>query len=212
VSAEQLGDFDCRDPICLYKNVLTDTILVEAILALSEGWVAQPTMLFGKAGHQNRRTAKYGDKGVAHCYSGDNAPVAPWPLVLLKVLARLGHHGLLPDNCNLVVCNRYDNTDTTNHSIPWHADDEPDLDETKEIATLSIGTSMAFLVRDKVEPKTKRMDMQLPEGSVLLMLPGFQERFQHSVPGRKYYREASGARGTRVLGPRVSLTFRSVIQ
>lgn len=190
----------------LYPNVFNDPALAAAIFEISETWTAKKTKMFGREGTQNRRTGKYGDAGITHSYTGDPSPVEAWPPAFLRVLTLLDGQGLLPDGCNLCVCNRYENTAAAVSSIPWHADNEADLDETKEIATVSLGTEMEFLVRDKTS-KTKLVDHRLPAGSVLVMLAGFQEQHEHCVPPRMYYKSN---RTEPVVGTRLSLTFRTV--
>ena len=190
-------------------DIVRDARLIQTIVDISDAWTAKTMAMFGSECKQNRRTCKYGDAGIAHCYSGDTTPVRPWPPAFLPLLALLREQGLLPDGCNLCICNRYDNTATEVGSIGWHADDEPDLDQTKEITTVSLGTEMEFLVRDKTGKKTKRLDHRVAAGSVLVMLPGFQDLYEHCVPARKYYKNRAFAK-ERVLGTRISLTFRTV--
>lgn len=101
---------------------------------------------------------------------------------------------------NSVLLNRYANEQD---SVSWHSDDEPEMDSKHPIASLSLGASRTFLVRP-IGPITKqgaeRKGMQtyiLSSGSLLLMPPGFQQRYEHCVPKSKT-----------PCGPRVNLTFR----
>lgn len=94
---------------------------------------------------------------------------------------------------NSVLLNRYANA---RDSVSWHSDDEPEMDSTHPIASLSLGASREFLIRSTADRKALRTYTLTP-GSLLLMPPGFQERYQHCVPKSKA-----------PCGPRINLTFR----
>ena len=51
----------------------------------------------------------------------------------------------LKTNFNSVLVNKYHNK---NASLNWHKDDEPEVDQTEAIATLSIGAERKFLIAD----------------------------------------------------------------
>lgn len=94
---------------------------------------------------------------------------------------------------NSVLLNRYaDEQD----SVSWHSDDEPEMDSEHPIASLSLGASRAFVIRPLSSKKSVQMYI-LSSGSLLVMPPGFQQRYRHCVPKSKT-----------PCGPRVNLTFR----
>jgi alkylated DNA repair dioxygenase AlkB len=104
---------------------------------------------------------------------------------------------------NSVLLNRYANAQD---SVSWHSDDEPEMDSKHPIASLSLGAARAFLVRpigpigpitNQAADKKAVETRVLTSGSLLLMPPGFQQRYQHCVPKSKT-----------PCGPRVNLTFR----
>jgi alkylated DNA repair dioxygenase AlkB len=94
---------------------------------------------------------------------------------------------------NSVLLNRYANEQD---SVSWHSDDEPEMDSDHPIASLSLGAAREFLVR----PVTSRKEVQsyvLTSESLLVMPPGFQQRYQHCVP-----------KSRTPCASRVNLTFR----
>lgn len=83
--------------------------------------------------------------------------------------------------------------------LGWHADDSPEMDTTHPIAVISFGAEREIWVKEKgfsgnIPDHDK---YNLPNGSLFTMLPGMQETHLHKIP-----------KGDRVLGGRISLTFR----
>ena len=78
----------------------------------------------------------------------------------------------------------------------WHADDEPEIDQQQPIASLSLGASRDFQLKERSERKRK-VSLSLGDGDLLVMHPGCQQRWIHAVPVRR-----------RLLNARINLTFR----
>jgi alkylated DNA repair dioxygenase AlkB len=109
-------------------------------------------------------------------------------------------------NYNSVLLNRYANAQD---SVSWHSDDEPEMDSKHPIGSLSLGAARAFLIKpikpigpigpitNQAADKKAVQTFVLTSGSLLVMPPGFQQRYQHCVPKSKT-----------PCGPRVNLTFR----
>jgi len=93
---------------------------------------------------------------------------------------------------NSALLNRYLNEQD---SVSWHSDDEPEMDHAHPIASLSLGASRIFRVR-AIRSKEARSYL-LTSGSLLVMPPGFQQKYQHCVPKSKT-----------PCGTRINLTFR----
>ena len=93
---------------------------------------------------------------------------------------------------NSVLLNRYLNEDD---SVSWHSDDEPEMDSTHPIASLSLGAPRVFRVR--LIGSKDAQSYLLTSGSLLVMQGGFQQKYQHCVPKSKS-----------PCGMRVNLTFR----
>ena len=83
-------------------------------------------------------------------------------------------------------------------NMGWHSDNEPELCPKPLIASLSLGATRRFLVRPKRKARgTESLKLDLDHGSLLVMMGGFQQNWQHRVsPTRKD------------VGGRVNLTFR----
>jgi alkylated DNA repair dioxygenase AlkB len=127
----------------------------------------------------------------AYKFSGRTLVPASWTpeieAVRDKISARFG------GDYNSALLNRYANEQD---SVSWHSDDEAEMDSDHPIASLSVGAAREFLVR----PVTSKKEIQsyvLTSGSLLVMPPGFQQRYQHCVP-----------KSRTPCASRVNLTFR----
>lgn len=58
-------------------------------------------------------------------------------------------------------------------NVGWHSDDFPQIDIKTCIASLSLGSTRKFKLQHKEDGET--VDSQLESGSLLIMLPGYQE-------------------------------------
>jgi alkylated DNA repair dioxygenase AlkB len=108
-----------------------------------------------------------------------------------KIQARFG------GDYNSVLLNRYVNDQD---SVAWHSDDEPEMDSNHPIASISFGASRVFLVRPIAKKTANKKAVQtyvLTSESLLLMPPGFQQRYEHCVP-----------KSQTPCGSRINLTFR----
>jgi len=81
----------------------------------------------------------------------------------------------------------------------WHSDDEPELGARPLIASLSLGATRRFALRHRRDP-SRRLVLELPAGSLLLMRGQTQARWRHALP-----------RTARPVGPRINLTFRRIV-
>jgi alkylated DNA repair dioxygenase AlkB len=111
------------------------------------------------------------------------------------------------------VCflNRYLNQ--SDH-LGWHADDSPEMDDARPIASVSLGVSREIWFRRKPDmtadlarieagdttPPGQITKFLLEHGSLCLMAPGMQDAWQHRVPKASFQ-----------CGERISLTFRGYV-
>ena len=91
---------------------------------------------------------------------------------------------------NSVLINRY----KKGGKIPFHSDDEKCLRDSPTIASISFGKTSNMVIKSK--DSNKEIEVELKEGSLLIMLGAFNKEFLHSVP--------------KILGLRFNLTFRYV--
>jgi len=135
----------------------------------------------------------------AYKFSGRTLEPALWTseieAIRNKIQAQYG------GDYNSVLLNRYADAQD---SVAWHSDDEPEMDSTHPIASLSLGAPRALLVRpitnkmaNKMANKNALQTYLLTSGSLLLMPAGFQQKYQHCIP-----------KSQTPCGVRVNLTFR----
>lgn len=124
-------------------------------------------------------------------FSGRTLVPAPWKPEIEVVRDKIAAH--YSGDYNSVLLNRYANEQD---SVSWHSDDEPEMDSDHPIASLSLGAAREFLVRPITSKKTVQSYV-LTSGSLLVMPPGFQQRYQHCIP-----------KAETPSSPRVNLTFR----
>ena len=129
-----------------------------------------------------------------YTYGGQTQQPVPWPLLLHDIcddVERLIPREVYFDSC---FANLYmDGQDT----IGWHADDDNWIGPW--IASASFGTARRFVMRRKDDRKFKH-EYELGQGDVLVMPPGTQQAWEHTVPRQK-----------RVTGARINLTFRQTV-
>ena len=153
-------------------------------------WEQSKIQMFGKRIPIPRLNAWYGDSG--YTYSGTSFAANDWTSELLTLKQEIETASQLTLNSALI--NHYrDGCD----NMGWHSDDEKSLGSQPQIASLSLGASRRFLLRDKNTKKEKR-ELLLDHGSLLLMLGDVQLNWQHSLP-----------KSTKVHNPRINLTFRN---
>ncbi len=153
-------------------------------------WSQHRIRLFGRWVDSPRLSCWMGD--VAYRYSGVTFEPLPWTATMCelrqRVELRTGHA------VNSVLANLYrDGRD----SMGWHSDNEPELGHEPLIASLSLGAARRFLLRRRA--RSKRIAVDLPSGSLLLMSGTSQRDWQHALPKTR-----------RAVGERINLTFRQV--
>jgi alkylated DNA repair dioxygenase AlkB len=152
----------------------------------------QEVMRFGrKEVLQPRLTAWYGDDGKSYVYSSIRNHPLPWTPLLLALEAKA--EGFAESAFNSVLLNYYrDGGD----SVGWHADNEPELGRRSVIASLSLGATRTFELRQRTTGKVTKLP--LTSGSILVMRGTTQHHWVHRVP------KEPGSAG------RINLTFRFI--
>ncbi len=162
-------------------------------------WQVHRIRMFGRLVDSPRLSCWIGDPQAAYVYSGTRFAPQPWPQALVPLRERLAPllqavAGAPPPNS--VLANLYrDGKD----SMGWHSDDEPELGPRPAIASISLGAPRRFLLRHRGRPEL-RWDAALTHGSLLLMAGETQRHYRHAVP-----------KTARVVGPRINLTFRTIL-
>ena len=153
-------------------------------------WEQSDITIFGRQVAIPRLNAWYGD--YQYTYSGSTFP----PRALLPALASLKEKIETQYNIRLnsVLANLYrDGRD----GMGWHSDNEKSLGDKPQIASVSLGEQRRFLIREKAD-KSKKTELILKHGSLLLMRGDCQVNWEHSVP-----------KTSKPKNLRVNLTFRN---
>lgn len=154
----------------------------------------RPIRIMGRTVMQPRLSAWVGDPGAAYTYSGVLNEPAPWPPRLAALRTQVAERAGEPFNS--VLCNLYrDGTD----SMGFHADAERELGPEPVIASLSLGATRRFQLRHR-RAAGDRLDLELRDGSLLIMRGALQQHYRHAVPKQRAITE-----------PRINLTFRRIL-
>lgn len=157
-------------------------------------WRQEAITLWGRRHPLPRLTCWMADPGCSYRYSGLLQVPEPWQPQLIRLRRRVEAEA----GCrfNALLLNLYrDGHDR----MGWHADDEPELDPTAPIASLSLGASRCFQLRSRqpVGGRRQTVGLDLGDGDLLVMDPPTQQHWLHQLPARRRLRE-----------PRLNLTFR----
>jgi len=163
-------------------------------------WASPTLRLYGRQHTIPRSQCWMGDSNARYRYSGRTLQPQPWhPLVedlRNRVCQILRKNDLPCADFNSVLLNRYANGE---QRMGWHSDDEPELGEAPIVASVSLGSERPLRFREKTDTPRRAFNVWLPHGSLLLMGPGAQTRWQHALAPRV------------IEGARINLTFRRII-
>jgi len=156
-------------------------------------WQQRTVTMYGKEILTPRLTAWYGDNNKTYSFSGTKFDPITWTNELKELKQKIETLTNLPFNS--VLLNYYRDG---NDSVAWHSDDETELGENPNIASLSIGQSRIFEFRHKKDYH-KKYALALEDGALLIMKGDLQHHWEHRIPKSKVFEL-----------PRINLTFRSV--
>lgn len=131
------------------------------------------------------------------CWYGETDKIAgtlPWTPELQAIREMV--EPLAGIKFNSVLLNYYRDG---NDSVAWHSDKESIMGSQPVIASVSFGEVRTIDIRSKAD-HSEKYSVRLEHGSFLLMKSGLQEQWEHRI-----------AKSTRLMKPRVNLTFRLVI-
>src|SRR6266511_4315247 len=140
-----------------------------------------------------RLTAWYGDPEKAYNYSHIHNRPRLWTELLRTIKTRV--EAVSGAEYNSVLLNLYR---SGRDSVSWHRDDEPELGDDPIIASLSFGAARVFQMR-RLGRSTQQIDLQLTDGSLIVMGRGTQRFWEHRIPKTQEVVEA-----------RINLTFRYI--
>lgn len=181
--------------VSIYHNWLDKSTADAFYLALKNEviWKEDYVTLFGKRHLAPRLIAWQNDKNKPYAYSGVEHESTNFTKTVHKI--KMGVEKKLQQSFNSVLINFYRNgTD----SMGWHADNEKILGQNPTIASVSLGELRNFKLK---HIKTgEKINIQLPNGSLLVMKGETQHFWKHSIPKTK-----------KEIGGRINLTFRTLI-
>ena len=157
-------------------------------------WETHRIRLFGREVDSPRLSCWIGDEDAAYTYSGTRFQPHPWPAALLSVRQRLTDE--LGCVFNSVLANRYREG---RDCMGWHSDNESALGPQPLIASLSLGATRRFVLKHR-EESSRKLELELPHGSLLVMGGDTQRNYKHALP-----------RTARPVGERINLTFRNIV-
>jgi alkylated DNA repair dioxygenase AlkB len=158
-------------------------------------WSQPELLLYGRRVKTPRLVAWYGDPEATYRYSGLlNIPV-PFTEQLESLKRRVEQK--TETHFNSVLLNWYR---TGTDSMAWHSDDEKELGLRPTIASLTLGGTRTFSLRQKALHAHKR-EMKLGHGSLLVMSGDTQATHEHQVK-----------KEPKVTAERINLTFRWVFK
>ena len=157
-------------------------------------WEHERLFIFGKENTLKRKVAWYGDPESVYSYSKKIMKPHPWIFFLTDIRKKIQNK--LNKNFNSVLLNYYPDGGS---GMGWHSDNEKELGLEPVIASISFGADRDFLFRNKVD-KNKTINLKLENGSLLIMNPGCQDNWAHSLPKRR-----------KIKSPRINLTFRYIM-
>jgi alkylated DNA repair dioxygenase AlkB len=175
--------FSLEESKLLYQN-LTEKIK----------WQQDFIKIYGKTIPLPRLTAWYGETDKNYSYSGILMKPHKWNSDLLLIKEKV--ETIAKVNFNGLLLNFYRNGVD---SMGWHADNEPELGINPVIASVSFGETRLFQFKHQ-ENSNLKSQIALENGSLLLMQGITQHKWLHQIP-----------KTTKILKPRINLTFRVII-
>jgi alkylated DNA repair dioxygenase AlkB len=157
-------------------------------------WKNDEAVIFGRHIITKRKAAWYGDEGYAYTYSNTTKQALPWTDELLQLKQKI--EKISGENFNSCLLNLYHSGE---EGMAYHSDDEKTLGKDSAIASLSFGAERKFLFKHKQTKETT--SVVLESGSLLIMKGATQTNWLHRLPPTK-----------KVSGPRVNLTFRTIVR
>ena len=155
-------------------------------------WKNDEAYIFGRHFITKRKVAWYGDRDFLYTYSNATKQALPWTPELMDLKQTI--EPLSGASYNSCLLNLYH---TGEEGMAYHSDDEKNLGEQPNIASVTFGAERKFLFRHKRTRET--ISLMLETGSLLVMKDYTQANWQHRLPTTK-----------KVQSPRVNLTFRTI--
>lgn len=192
-SPEQLLPYDGL--AIYYGSVFLPPLIEEFRLLLMDEivWENDHIRMFGKDIITKRKVAWYGDKPFLYRYSNSTKKALPITGTLNRIRKTIEE--ISGETYNSCLLNLYHNGD---ESMGWHSDNEKELQKNGAIASVSFGAVRKFSFKHKSTKEKKEIDLE--NGSLLVMKGPIQEHWLHQLPPSRKVKES-----------RINLTFRTIV-
>lgn len=161
-------------------------------------WQHDEVILHGQYFKTERKVVWYGDENYQYRYSGMPKQAQHWNPLLFRLKEQIEQ--MTGQHYNSCLANLYENG---TQAVGWHSDDEPalyaDHHQNSVIASLSLGVTRKFRFKHKY--KAEHAEVMLHSGQLIVMSGQTQRYWKHCI-----------AKSTRIIQPRINLTFRYFYQ
>jgi alkylated DNA repair dioxygenase AlkB len=157
-------------------------------------WKNDEAIMYGKHITTARKVAWVGDANYHYTYSGTTKEATPWTPLLLDLKSKVEE--LSNTTFNSCLLNLYHNG---SEGMGWHSDDEESLGKNTTIASVSLGAVRKFAFKHKSTRES--LSLMMEHGSLMVMKGETQTFWEHCL-----------LKSTRVVDPRVNLTFRTIME
>jgi len=184
----------------LYQSIITDKDSLYPLEVYPKGFA------YGKEITFHRSIGFFSDTSKGYKFSKQTTKSHPLTTELKHLINKINQE--FETSFNGVLINIYR---SGCDYISAHSDDEKELDKSKHVIAISLGSSRCFRIRTKQHDteidtsllsnkkcKTPVFDIQTEHGQLIAMCGNFQSEFTHEIPIEK----------TKPNTPRISLTFR----
>ncbi len=184
------------DGLAIYYGSVFSLVEIQEFkkLLLEEiAWENDQIRMFGKEIVTKRKVAWYGDQPFIYRYSNSSKTALPFTGTLYGIRKRI--ESISGENYNSCLLNLYHNGD---ESMGWHSDNEKELKKHGAIASVSFGAERRFCFKHRNTQDKK--EIELENGSLLVMKGTIQENWLHQLPPSRKIKES-----------RINLTFRTIV-
>lgn len=157
-------------------------------------WRQDEITLYGKTHLVPRLQAWYGAPTTNYAYSG--IALRPLPMTATLETIKKSVQAATGEEFNCVLANLYR---TGSDYAAYHSDDERELGRNPTIASVSFGASRKFRLKHKFDKGMATTDIDLEDGSLLLMKGATQHNYKHML-----------VKTAKPVHERINLTFRYI--
>lgn len=177
----------------LHHDAIQEADRLFDLLLANTPWQQQEITVFNRQMPMPRLTCWMGD--AAYTYSNLKNEPTPWSSSVLEIRDQIT--AMTKQVFNGVLLNLYRNGQD---SMGWHADNEASLGPQPLILSVNLGATRRMRFKPRKGRPGDAFGFDLPHGSVLLMQGKTQENWLHKI-----------TKTAKPVGPRINLTFRTVV-